>query len=122
MIKRAHKYKAQRVNRVGFSFASKLEGALFDYLKFLELAGDVTNIRVQPHVKLTKAQITMIPDFVVFNNKEQIDHWYEAKGYQTDVYRIKRRLWQHYGPGALFVYGGSAKSLKLIEMIIPKGE
>ena len=26
------------------------------------------------------------------------------------------------GPGALFVYGGSAKNLKLIEMIVPKGE
>lgn len=121
-MKRVHKYGANRTSRAGYSFSSKLEGALFDYLRFLELSGDISNIRVQPHVKLTKAQITMIPDFVVFNNKEQIDHWYEAKGYQTDVYRIKRRLWQHYGPGALFVYGGSAKSLKLIETIVPKGD
>jgi hypothetical protein len=46
--------------------------------------------------------------------------WAEAKGFETDPWKIKRKLWQYYGPGKLEIYKGSAKSFKLYETVIPE--
>jgi hypothetical protein len=107
----------KRVKHAGYSFASKLEAALFDILKSKEVAGEVSDIKVQPKVYLTDARILMIPDFSVIENGFVV--YYEAKGVQTDVWRIKRRLWQFYGPAPLRVYMGSHRRLFLSEELVP---
>lgn len=115
----------RKVSRVegdnGHSFASKLERYLHEYLRLLEKGGEVANIKCQDHVYLTEARIAMIPDFRVFDLKLQEPVWYEAKGYETDVYRLKRKLWTVYGPGRLRVYKGSGAKLFMSEEIIPRG-
>ena len=64
----------------------------------------------------------MIPDFKVECLKTNEIYWVEAKGFETDVYRIKRRLWLWYGPGRLEVYKGSAQRVTLFETLVPKKE
>lgn len=118
--KKAHKYGAVKTQRKhpGLSFASKLEGEVYDYLLLLQKAGEITRIKIQPHVFLTKARIEMIPDFLVIENGEEI--YVEAKGFQNDVYRIKRRLWKHYGPAPLRVMVKDySRGVKLLEEIRP---
>ncbi len=115
------KYGNKRTESCGISFASQLEAALYDHLKLLETGGVIKDISCQVNVHLTDAKILMIPDFSAFDIDLNEKVFYEAKGIETDVWRIKRRLWKHYGPGRLSVYKGTARSLKCVETIIPSG-
>lgn len=105
----------------GRSFASQLEAGLFLMLQDMEQTGEVKDVRCQPHVFLTDARIEMIPDFSVHDLRRQELIYHEAKGFETDVWRIKRRLWVHYGPAPLWVWKGRGTALKLVEEIVPKG-
>lgn len=112
--------KYQRTESHGRSFHSKLEAAHYENLLLLERAKKISNIRCQVHVKLTLAEITSIVDFLVFDHEKNIDVYQETKGFETPEWRIKRRLWQYYGPGPLEIYSGRWSSIVLKETIIPK--
>ncbi len=101
----------------GRSFSSKLERAIYEMLKQGVLDGRYSELQCQDHVYLTEARILYIPDFKVFDEIKKAPRWIEAKGFETDVWRIKRRLWVHYGPGPLDVYKGSEKAFKLTETL-----
>lgn len=103
-----NKFKAKREERSGRSFASKAEACLFDYLTALHKDGQLILVACQEQIKLTKANIVYIPDFTIEENGQKI--WCEMKGFETDVWRLKKRLWEHYGPGELRIY--RAKYLK----------
>lgn len=120
--KRKTKYNAVKVKHAGYSFASQLEAGLFYELKLLEETGAVTDIKLQPHVYLTKAKILMIPDFSAFDVKADHLVYFEAKGFETDVWRIKRRLWMKYGPAPLRIYFRQGKGLFLKEELVPYDE
>ncbi len=113
------KWFHKKTSRAGYSFASRAEGELFDYLKLLEAAGELRDIQPQDNVHLTEARILYIADFKAFDVKQNRDVWYEFKGFETDVWRIKRRLWKHYGPGPLRVFMKNSV-IYLKEEIIPK--
>lgn len=106
-------------NHHGYSFDSKLETAVFDLLKLMEKAGEVRDIRVKPNVFLTRSRIRMIPDFGCFHIEMDRDVYVEAKGYATDVWAIKKKLFKHYGDRPLLIYAGTYKSPKFVEMIVP---
>lgn len=112
--------KVPRVSVAGRSFASKFEAEIFQMLSLMEAAGEVKDLRCQDHVFLTEARIEYIPDFRVFDNKLSQLVWHEAKGFETDVFRLKKKLWKFYGPGRLIIYKGSAKSYRVAEVIIPR--
>lgn len=116
-----NKYYAKKVDRAGYSFASKLEAALFDLLKLRERAGEIRDLQCQDTVYLTDARIMYKPDYKFFEVAENDFAWAESKGFSTDVWSIKRRLWKSYGPGKLYIYKGSHTRLVLDETIIPKG-
>lgn len=115
-----HKYSAQKSSVAGYSFASKLEASLYAQLALEERAGLIKDIQVQDHIKLTDAEIVYIPDFKYFDLKDNEWVWAEAKGMETDTWRLKRRLWMYYGPGKLKVFKGSWSRLVLHEVIVPK--
>jgi hypothetical protein len=120
-MKSESKYGSQKVETDGYSFSSKLELAVYQMLRHRLMAGEIKAIQVQAHVYLTDACILFIPDFrCTLANGDDI--FVEAKGFQTDVYRIKRRLWMHYGPSELHIYKGSYTRLYLDEIIKPKGK
>ncbi len=113
--------KVKKVSHAGRSFGSKLEAALFDEL-WLGVQSDLySDLRQQVEVRLTRAQILYKPDFSVLNNVTNEIEYFEAKGFPTPVFQIKKRLWKSYGPGKLHIYGGSAKYLRFMETVIPKG-
>ena len=119
---RKPKYKNKKVERAGYSFASKLEASLFDFLKLREAAGEIRDIQLQDTVYLTAARIIYKPDYKFFEIEENDFAWAESKGFETSDWRIKRRLWLSYGPGKLYIYKGTAARLVLDEILIPKGE
>lgn len=113
------KYGAKKVESYGMSFASKGERSTYEYLKYLELAGEIKVIQAQDHVYLSAARILYIPDFKIFDVKLNKEVWIEFKGVETPVWRIKRRLWIHYGPGLLRVYKKTGRSLSMTEELVP---
>jgi len=109
------KYRSKRVKHEGFSFASQLEAAVYQHLKIREKCGEIKDIQNQDHVYLTNARICYIPDFKFFDCTSNEFAWgrsFYFQGFETDVWKIKKRLWQHYGPGRLEIYKGSAKKIK----------
>lgn len=119
---RGHKYKAKATTIAGYSFQSKGEAKLFELLKLRELAGEISDIQVQDHVYLTRARILYIPDFKFFDHGLGDFSWAEFKGIELPQYRIKRRLWMHYGPGILTVWKENRQGLFVHETIKPKGK
>lgn len=114
-----HKYGANKVTHAGYSFASKLESAVFNLLHLQKLAGEIKEIQVQDSVYLTLARILFKPDFKVTKPDGSV-YWVEAKGFESPVYMIKRRLWMFYGEGELHVYKGNYKGPYLDEIIKTK--
>lgn len=110
-----------KVKKLGYSFDSKLESAVHDLLLLRERAGEIKNIKQQVNIHLTLAKILYQVDFSHEDCKTGQEEYTEAKGFETAVYRIKRRLWLWYGPGKLTVYKGSYSKPFIDEVIIPKG-
>lgn len=118
--KGAHKYKARSVAKSGRAYASKLESSLHDYLINMERAGEIREIKQQVRVKLSAAEIVLIPDYSAVEVSTGQTVFYESKGFETPEWRIKRRLWLAYGPSRLYVFKGTYKCLKLKEVLTPK--
>ena len=113
------KFKNKRTERLGYSFSSGLEAAVFSLLKDDELAGNSKVEKVQDRVLLTDAKIAYIADFKCSDPKTGEIYWVEAKGYETPSWRIKLRLWKFYGPGKLLIYKGTKIRPVLSETVIP---
>lgn len=113
------KFKNKITELGGYSFASKGEANLYNYLYLRFLEGDISDLQVQCNVYLTDARILYIADFSAIDSKTKERVYYEFKGFETAVWRIKRRLWKHYGPGVLYVYKGRGENVFLFEELIP---
>lgn len=124
--RRGSKFGAVKVERAGHSFASKAEASLFDYLKLLERAGEIDYLGEQKHVVLVDGdrnhRIEYIADFLVFDKKLNANVYCEMKGFQTDVWRLKRRLWFSFGPTLLRVYMKKGNVIYLHEEIEGKSQ
>ena len=113
---RSNKYNAKPSN----GFPSKLESAVYDILRIRENAKEIKDIRRQHAVKLTDAQIGYKVDFSYTDIKSGQTVWAEAKGFETEAWLLKKRLWRFYGPGNLEIYKGSHLRPVLSETIVPK--
>jgi len=113
------KFGNKRTKLAGRTFDSRLEAAVFSLLSLRERGGEICSLSHHPGtVFLTLARVQYRPDFRWEENGET--RYGEAKGFQTPEWRIKRRLWQFYGPGPLTIWAGSAARITLIETIIPQ--
>lgn len=96
-------------------FASKLEHAVYDILKCREDAGEIKGLKCQVQIELTDAKIIYKPDFAFIENGKAA--YAEAKGFETAVWKIKKRLWGSYGPGNLYIYSGNYRNPFLVDTI-----
>jgi predicted nuclease of restriction endonuclease-like RecB superfamily len=100
-------------------FDSRGERDCYLYLLALEQAGEIKILGRQEKVYLTDAKILMKPDFKIMDLKKNCIVWVEFKGFETTDYNIKKRLWEYYGPGPLRVFKGGAKTMKMVDEVIP---
>jgi hypothetical protein len=122
-----NKYGAKRTVVDGQSFPSKLEADVYCHLKMLEKAGELEELVRQPTVYLTDAKISYKPDFQCSIPRIKTDDgiriwgtvYIEAKGLETERYRLIKKLWKHYGLYPLHVYKANRKGVYLAEEIIP---
>lgn len=113
------KYKAQKTIHKGYSFASKGEANCFDMLTLLEKAGEIKILQLQPQVHLTLARILYKPDFKILDIKLNQEVYCEFKGFETSEWKIKKRLWEYYGPALLRVYRSRGNRIVLTEEVKP---
>jgi hypothetical protein len=116
-----NKYGAEKIEHKGRSFASRAESILFDALMLEKKAGLWSEVHCQVSVYLTKAKILYKPDFLCIDPNGS-KTYFEMKGHETASWRIKRRLFMHYGDAPLQVWMYDYKRKELIhkETINPK--
>lgn len=110
---KTNKYKNSKTERSGRSFDSKFEAAVFDLFSSAV-------VQQQECIYLTKAKILYKPDFTCEDPVTKEKFWVEAKGYETSLWRLKLKLWRHYGPGPLHIYKGDYKKPIHTETVIPE--
>lgn len=114
------KLRNKRVCIDGVSFASKLEAAVYLELKLSVRCGVLEILEHQPRVHLTDARILYIPDFKCLDLRSNEIFFVEAKGFETTDWKLKKRLWLHYGPAILQIWKGSFKRPSLSHIVEPQ--
>jgi len=100
-FKKKNKYGAKKAIADGVTFDSTGERDYYLVLKHREKLGLIRDIELQPKVYLTKAKILMKVDFKVFNIEKNRVEYREFKGKELSSYKLRKRLWRHYGDGVL---------------------
>jgi hypothetical protein len=109
------KYGSKRTN----GFASSLENSVHELLLIRERSGEIRDIRQQHTVSMTRADIRCKIDFSFIECATEKLIFVEAKGLETDRWRIIKKLWRFYGPSTLEIWKGRAKKPYLDEVIQP---
>lgn len=116
--------QVKRIELDGRSFRSKAEVQMYTDLKARETKGEVSNIRCEVKITLLPGarneRIDYYLDFVVFDEILKHDRYIEVKGFETDKWKMKVKLWRHFGPGVLEVWKVGWNSLQLAEEIPSK--
>ena len=112
-----NKYHARRT---ATGYPSRLEAQRAGELKLLQRAGKLSNLREQVSVQLTK-YVRWRVDFCYDEGIRTV--YEEAKGIETEGYRIKKNLWRTHGPGLLRVMKrGPAGRIVCTEEVEPEGK
>lgn len=109
-----NKFKAQRTAN---GFPSKLEASVYSQLLLREVAKEITDIRRQHKVLLTKAEIAWKIDFSFTDIASGNTVYCEAKGIEDERFKIFKKLWPFYGHGSLEIWKGSYQKPFLDEVI-----
>ena len=95
------KYKNRKVQTEEASFASEKEHRRYLELKLLEAAGKIHDLKLQVRFELAPSYVyrgRKVPplryfaDFAYFKHDDLVQIVEDCKGFQTDVYKIKRHL------------------------------
>ena len=98
------KYHNKKVEYDGYTFDSIREKNYYIKLKLLEKAGKIKELELQkefelqPSYKLnnkTSRKITYRSDFTYKTTEDDKLHVVDVKGFRTDVYRLKKKLFEY---------------------------
>ena len=96
------KYKNKKTQIDMYVFDSTKEAKRYRELKLLEMAGEISNLELQPRFLLqesfrkngkTYRKIDYVADFKYIENGKTIVE--DVKGLQTDVFKIKHKLFEN---------------------------
>lgn len=96
MIRRT-KYGSKKTEVNGIKFDSKKEAKRYVELLLLERAGLIRELRLQPRFPFVingQKFCTYIADFMYYSEKEQCIIVEDVKGYKTEVYKLKSKLFR----------------------------
>lgn len=106
------KYNSKKTIVDGIEFDSKKEANRYCELNLLESAGEIKNLQLQPRFILqesfkyqgkTERKIEYVADFM-YEEKDGQVVVEDTKGFKTDVYKLKRKLFlKKYGDKYKFI-------------------
>lgn len=97
------KYHSRKVIVDGIKFDSKLEAKRYQELKLLQELGLIKDLKLQPKFELmpkftkngkTYRQTSYIADFCYFSVKDNKTIIEDVKGFKTDVYALKKKIFE----------------------------
>lgn len=98
------KYHNKKATYDGHTFDSVKEMNCYKKLKLLEKAGIIKELELQKDFELqpsfkinnrTNRKITYKADFTYKTTKDDRMHVIDVKGFRTDVYRLKKKLFEY---------------------------
>lgn len=98
------KYHNKKVTIDGITFDSAKESQRYTELKLLEKSGVISNLTLQPEYELiptfkkngkTYRKAVYKADFSYFDHDIGKTVVEDVKGYKTDVYKLKKKLFEH---------------------------
>lgn len=99
------KYHNQKITINGIRFDSIKESHRYNELKWLERAGIIKELELQKTFELQPKfknklgehirAITYVADFYYYNNEKQEYVVEDTKGFRTEVYKIKKKLFEY---------------------------
>jgi hypothetical protein len=98
-------------------YASRLEAQRAWELKMLEQAGELSDLREQPHLRLADC-INYRPDFSYTENGVTV--YEDTKGVYTDRFRMICDMWPRFGDGPLRIMVRAGKRI-VMKREIPGG-
>lgn len=102
-MKNYSKYKNKKIFIDGITFDSQLEANRYCELKLLYKAGEISQLRLQPEFELIPAfrkngksfrKTIYKADFMYLDNCSGKYIVEDTKGFKTDVYKLKRKLFE----------------------------
>lgn len=105
-VRKKSKYNNIKTTVDGIEFDSKREAEYYCQLKLLKQAGEIRDIGLQPRFELQPGfnkngkrfrPITYVADFVITNNDGTTDV-VDIKGFETQVFKIKQKLFEYMYP------------------------
>lgn len=101
------KYHSEKITINGIKFDSKKEANRYYELKLLEKQGYIKDLKLQHKFELqpgfkkngeTYRPILYIADFVYLDLKTNKNIVEDVKGYKTDVYKLKKKMFEYVYP------------------------
>ena len=101
------KYGSRKTIVDGISFDSKREANRYCELKLLEKCGKIKDLKLQHKFELqppfskngkTIRAITYVADFTYFDLEKTKNVVEDVKGYKTDVYQLKKKMFEYKFP------------------------
>ena len=74
----------------------------------MQESGLISDLARQPQTYLTDAKIGYRPDFYYIEDGREV--YVDVKGVETDLFKLKCKLWRYYGPAVLRVVKRSGKN------------
>lgn len=102
------KYHNQKTTIDGIVFASKKEAKRYTVLRSLQEGGYIRGLELQVPFELVpkgngERAVKYIADFVYYDIEKQVSIVEDVKGYKTDVYKLKRKLFKWRYPEYTFI-------------------
>lgn len=104
MVRVTSKYHSKKVVVDGIEFDSKKEAKRYSELKLLERAGEIKELELQKVFELqpsfkkngkTYRKTTYKADFYYFNTKIGKYIVEDVKGFKTEVYKLKKKMFEY---------------------------
>lgn len=110
-VQKQSKYHAQKTEVDGIKFDSKKESRDWKNLCTMEASGLISNLRRQVSFELQPKYVTKdgrkirpisyVADFVY--ERDGVTYAQDSKGMKTDVYKIKRKMFEYKYPDIVFI-------------------
>lgn len=103
-----NKYNAHKTIIDGITFDSNKEAKRYTVLRSLQDGGYIKGLSLQVPFELIPKQdgeraVKYIADFVYYDIEKQIHIVEDVKGFKTDVYKLKRKLFKYRYPEYTFI-------------------
>lgn len=123
MYARSSKYHAKKQEIDGHTFDSQAEARRYVYLKGLQAVGAISDLELQPRFTLQEAfdrggkhirKVEYAADFA-YTDGDGARIVEDVKGMQTEVYKLKKKLFLFRYPGLVFREIGTSQKAQMEE-------